>query len=316
MSIADAPTSFGYPVFLRIFLPGFVTSCLTMYIGIPAAYYYNINLNIFIKLISLTLTERLIILAIFGFLLGMLIYLLDFYIYQFLEGIRFWYQPIWVSVRERALNSYNDLIKDIDKKKSLKITTEDRKSKLVLENQIRNLSGKIRAFPVNKSDIEATNLGNILKEYETYPEEQYGMKLNIFWSRLLLILPEETKKELDLRGAEADLTVYLTFIFLIFSPIAGIRSFQLWGIIPALFVFFILLAITKIIFYELSLRSHLSYGKYVKAVFYIYRIDLSNKLNLPIHLCPDKQERAIWKEYGQFLDEYVMPENVLKKKIK
>ncbi len=317
MSLEDVSTSFGYAVFIRVFLPGFVTVGFIIYLAIPLIESYNIDLPILGQLINLPLIEKLLTMTLLGFLIGSIIESADLYIYQLLEGIRFWPNPIWRRFHDSAVENYEDIIKSIEDIEIQMKSPLCSRQKLELYNQECNLSERLKTYPVTKANIEATDLGNILKEYETYPKEQYGMDLNIFWSRLFLFVPEEIKNELDIRGAKADFSIYLTFIFLIFNPIVGFRSYQLWGTLPALIALIVWWFITSKFLYKLALRSHLSYGRYVKAVFDIYRIDLANKLNLPTYLCPNEGERVIWKDYGEFLEEYTSQRNlILQRRIK
>ena len=96
----------------------------------------------------------------------------------------------------------------------------------------------MREFPFNSELNQVyprtpTRLGNVITEYESYSEEQYGMNFHVFWSRIWHILPKSCKDDLDIRGAKADSAVYLLSIWIIFFPFIGYSAYGLIGIIPS-----------------------------------------------------------------------------------
>jgi hypothetical protein len=198
-------------------------------------------------------------------------------------------------------------MQEIKSKKELRRSISEEKELRKINNQIRNLSGKLRRYPYREESIEATALGNIIAEYETYPEVQYGMNFKIYWSRLRFFMPEEIKNEMDSRSAKADFIVYTTFIFLIFLPIVTVSAYAFFGLFFATIISVFWIIITYNILYKLSINAHDNYSGYIKSVFDIYRIDIAGKLGLPLSICPNDDERGIWNEYSIFLEDYDDP---------
>jgi len=137
-----------------------------------------------------------------------------------------------------------------------------------------------------------------------YPEEQYGMNYNIYWTMLRYLLPDEIKNELDSRSAKADFIVYLTFIFLIFWPIVTVSAYTFFGSTIAIITFVFWIIITYQVLYKLAINAHNYHSRYVKTVFDLYRIDLAKKLGLPLSICPNDDEKSIWNKYSFFLEDY------------
>ena len=289
MAIADVPTSFGSSFFIKTFLPGFVASILGSYAVMPiiACSFWA----------SLTVASKLILWTISAMVIGMMITSLDLYIYQFFEGIRFWPKPIrrWKYKRilrhfkkiDNKLKDVGDRIGEIRKKKEQ--TNEDKEELQELYYKSSELWAEVRKFPYNpdkgfysrRYPDEATIFGNVLAEYEGYSEKQYGIHMMVFWPHLWFILPEELKEDLDLRGAKVDFLVYFAFIFLIYIFIGGLGFFvqqkplvAIISILVSLFLWFF--------FYRISIQAHKSYGRYIKAIFDIYRVDLAKKLKAGI----------------------------------
>jgi hypothetical protein len=308
MAIADVPTSFGSSFFIKTFLPGFVASILFSYAAIP------IILGSF--WVSLAIEIKLLFWIISGAVVGMVITSLDLYIYQFFEGISFWPKTIWNWKYERILRCFgkidNDLknvearIKDIGKKKEQ--TEKDKKELLELNYESSKLWAEVREYPYDPDEKffskrhpeEANRLGNVLAEYESYSEKQYGMHMMVFWQHLWFILPKELKEDLDLRGAKVDFLVYLSFIFFIYIFIGGLGFFvqqkplvAIISILVSLFLWFF--------FYRISIQTHKSYGRYIKAVFDLYRFDLAEKMKIEIS---SDTERKNWRKYQKHLLDY------------
>ena len=314
MAIADVPTSLGSSFFIKTFLPGFVASILYSYAAMPiiAGSFW----------LSLTLASKLILWTISAMVIGMMITSLDLYIYQFFEGIRFWPKPIrrWKYKRilrhfkkiDNKLKDVGDRIGEIRKKKEQ--TNEDKEELQELYYKSSELWAEVRKFPYNpdkgfysrRYPDEATIFGNVLAEYEGYSEKQYGIHMMVFWPHLWFILPEELKEDLDLRGAKVDFLVYFAFIFLIYIFIGGLGFFvqqkplvAIISILVSLFLWFF--------FYRISIQAHKSYGRYIKAIFDIYRVDLAKKLKAGIvitNLIPNDAERKSWRKYQKYLLDY------------
>lgn len=290
------------------------------------------------------LLDKLASVTITGILIGLVLTSLDLYIYQFFEGIRFWPEPIWWYMYRRELGTYKKLDSNLEQKvnelesKSKEFpekTTDIEKTKIEeeiikLNMEIKNISTKMREYPYDPEEkfrskrhpVECTNLGNIIAEYESYPKEQYGMDFGVFWYHMWLILPKEIRDEIDISAAKSDFLVYLSFIFLIAPLLITIKVFFikdtiyvavrdfihfdhfLLNVLSFLVLMVIFSLLISYLFYRISILAHKSYGRYIKSLFDIYRIDLSKKAGIAIPLCPNKDEREIWAEYGKFLEDY------------
>ena len=66
------------------------------------------------------------------------------------------------------------------------------------------LDSKLAWLPDKKPDLMPTTLGNILRTSELYAAHRYGMAANLFWPRLWLHLPAETRTELETGRSRLD----------------------------------------------------------------------------------------------------------------
>lgn len=161
-----------------------------------------------------------------------------------------------------------------------------------------------------------TEFGNIMAEYELYSRNQYEMHMMVFWQHIWLIMPKELREDLDMRSAKADFNVYISFILLTFAFV-GTSAFIyqqdswckiLYWYIPLKALISAALSILGwYIFYKLSVSEHKTYGRYVKAIFDIYRFELAKKMNIVISDFPEI-EKETWKQWKNFLLDYKIPE--------
>jgi hypothetical protein len=311
MALGDIPTGIGFPTVIRIILPGIISSILLTYIVDPC---YS----------SSSLTNTFSFWIVTGIIIGMILWSIDLYIYQFFEGIRFWRRDIWWWQYRRILNYRRKLYNNITTKISAITLSENKEEIKNLSINIKSLSDRLREYPNDPQNIEATRLGNVLADYETYSSEQYGMSFNVFWGRIWLILPQELRDEIKLRSAEADFPVYISFIFFLGSFLVGLRLISLKNDVYMLInqtfrlsgmgQFFAFLGIVLIavciflcisrIFYIISISAHKKYGKYVKSIIDIYRIEYAKKIGINSSIIPTEGEKKKWADYGKFLQDY------------
>lgn len=319
----DAPTRVGSSFFIKTFLPGFVASILYSYAVMPI-----IASPVWASYITLTMEGKLIIWIISGVLVGMTITLSDIYIYQFFEGIllpeiiRQWkYKRIRKYFEKIDSELKNvETITEMEKKKE----KSDEKELLELNYKASELWGKVREFPYDPDEKffskrrpeEATMLGNVLAEYEGYSKKQYSVNMMVFWQHLWFILPKRLQEDLDLRGAKADFPVYLSFIFFGYIFIGGLGFYfqrTTWDILAYDTPLWVIICFISIIlcslFYRISVKVHKSYGRYIKALFDLYRVDLARKLKIDSdELIPDDTERKNWRKYRKYLLDYEKPD--------
>ncbi|NYT01782.1 MAG: hypothetical protein GKC10_03360 [Methanosarcinales archaeon] len=323
MSLSNLPTSFGPSFFIRTFMPGFMASTLYSYALMPAFRPEWLG--------QTSIENKLLTWIVFAVVFGMTLSALDVQIYQLYEGLRFWPPRIWRWKHQRTLRHFkgyeDDLLRlkqGIEELSSKEGQDENELCQMVCRQS--HLSSRIREFPYNPDEAgysrrypqEATRFGNVLCEYEQYPEVQYGMHMMVFWHHLWLILPKEAREDLDLRGAEVDSLVYLSFIFFSYALIGGAgfhhqniltvtflgRELVLGGVLSALLSIFL-----GWLFYQVSISSLKSYGRYVKSAFDLYRFDLASRMGIKTsgRLVADEAEIESWRTLRRYLLDYRRP---------
>ena len=331
MGIADIPTKFGPDLLIRTVLPGLIA-----FIIFFEPVIYPLIHNFWDALGSFE--DKLLVLLLGGFAIGLIFMFCDLYVYQLLEGLRFWPEFLWKWKYERMQRYFQNLDEELKNLIRQKREESAELSPTELERlslKISKLSAKVREFPpdfdkrnfTKRYPKRPTRFGNVLHEYENYSENRYGIHMMVFGNHLSQILSPETKKELELGSAIADLCVYLCFISLLYvflGPVALLFQKSSWiavsnRMIPARSFLYLLFSILVFRFlYELSITRHKRYGRFVKSIFDIYRKDLADKLGIEIngtHYTSRKEleeEKALWKQYQDYYLDY----KFLKKKSK
>ncbi|MCX9011466.1 MAG: hypothetical protein OIN66_10130 [Candidatus Methanoperedens sp.] len=331
MGLTDIPTSFGSSFFIRIFFPASIATALY------SLAFYGVLKGLF--WFGLSFENKILVLLIISLVIGILLSICDIYIYQLYEGIWGWPNFLKKIFYNRQIKKFktldNELETTYDKisnlEKNLKNLNNSEKEKAnvelwLLNRRLCQLSAELRKFPYNpdynsycqRYPEKPTEFGNVIAEYELYSQKQYGMDMMVFWQHLWLILPKESKDDLDLRSARADFNVYMSVLLLLFLPIGTIGFwfqpntwYQIfyWNIPVAAIISFLISLLGWFAFYRISISEHKAYGRYIKAVFDLYRFDLAKKLDIKISIFPEI-EKNLWEKQTDYFLDYTLPENI------
>jgi len=165
----------------------------------------------------------------------------------------------------------------------------------------RELKSKYRNnFPPRKEYLLGTEFGNVIRSFELYPMEMYGIDSIAIWDRITCLVPKEHIDYLGDAKASVDFAInifYLVTIVLIEYIILVIitrcisQAICLWWI-PILAMILVFFA------YRSAISSARKWGLAVKSVFDVYRYDLLKKMSINIPKTP-KEEKEIWRELNQ-----------------
>lgn len=154
-----------------------------------------------------------------------------------------------------------------------------------------------------------TRLGNNLRAAEQRPLEKYGLDAVICWSRLWLLLPDSTKKELQ--SARADLNtaarVWLwSLLFILWAFIGAWWAEEGWWTSPLNFIAVCWPAIVGILsavfaYYNWAISAAITYGELIEATFDLYRHLLYDFLRWHLPADPNEERRV-----GQQLTQYLL----------
>lgn len=147
-----------------------------------------------------------------------------------------------------------------------------------------------------------TRFGNIVAEYESYPNIRYGIEPTLFWYRLMFVIPKDVYSTLDDAGAAVECLVFTSAVLLAFAPFYLILSvITSTDLLTHVAGAMIALSLSYFV-YRLSLFPLRIFGEYFKAVFDLYRKDLDASLS-KLRPAPRslEDEARFWKDIRNYL---------------
>jgi hypothetical protein len=155
-------------------------------------------------------------------------------------------------------------------------------------------------YPGRASLILPTQLGNVIRSFEYYPDKEYGMDAIALWPRLVASIDKDYAVSVDDAKTSFDFMLNASFlsgltslaIFLagLANPDALVARMgpTLWVIEIAIFVFF------SYCFYRLSIQRAAAWGGMVKGAFDLYRNKLLSSLGYTRTPGTREEEKRLW----------------------
>jgi hypothetical protein len=290
----ELPKIFDRDFVIAFFLPAVVFALAS--IGLCAGFGLFLPLSSFLRTDVL---QEATALGIAAWLLGVLLLVLNYNIYRFLEGYGK-YNPIRC-LQKRERRRYNRLQRAIIK---LRVEIRDRVASGDEETVLRKLRGsrdellrkRAEEFPSDPEDLLPTAFGNAIRAFEYYPLDMYGVDSILVWVRMLAVIPKDYREMLDASKAQADFWVNLWLLaglFVVEYLLIAVYSVQLrilW--VPLVSVAFAWRASSY------ARSGVIQWGDYVKACFDLFLPELHKKLRLPA-TTNIKDEREVWTKFSQ-----------------
>jgi hypothetical protein len=124
-------------------------------------------------------------------------------------------------------------------------------------------------LPSTADQLLPTRLGNILRATERRPDERYGLDAIICWSRLWLLLPDTTRKDLQAARAELNNAARLWLWSILFS---------IWTVLGAWWAIPIACLTAGVTYYSWILDAATTYADLIDATFDVHRTLLYKSL--------------------------------------
>jgi len=243
---------------------------------------------------------------------------------QFIEGYGLLRKTCFLKKQQRKFDELHDEIKNIEEfldnydelNKDNKITKGQIKgiiSKLktkyksldkleceeiyeIISDKYDQLSKKSRTeYPHKRSYVLPTSFGNVIRAFELYSYQVYGIDAIAVWTRIVQLAASDHKKSIEDAKSQVDFALNLFYIsyFLLIEYIA--MSLFTWTmpakLVPFLLIFFVWA------FYNIAIDSAKAWGEEVKAVFDLYRYNLLEKMG--ISGITKSSEKEKWEEINQ-----------------
>lgn len=150
-------------------------------------------------------------------------------------------------------------------------------------------------FPDREDLVLPTMFGNILRSFEIYPRAMYGIGGVIGWNRLLAVVPDKYRQQIDASKAEMDCWINLMVLSALF--VVEYTSFAIYDGSPRMLWILLLALFLVPLAYWRARSAAIEWGDMMKASFDVFLPELSEKL----HFAPGQgiTERQIWQGFSQ-----------------
>lgn len=140
-------------------------------------------------------------------------------------------------------------------------------------------------FPPWDDLVLPTELGNVIRAFETHPRERYGLEGIAMWPRITSLLSDDERSELD--DVSTDIAFWLNSLTIV--AIAGLLLFaeRLWhrpgGAIATVLVECAVVAVVAglgVWMYRQSISAAIRWGEPVRAAFDMHRLEFYDRLGM------------------------------------
>lgn len=139
-------------------------------------------------------------------------------------------------------------------------------------------------YPSDAEAVLPTELGNVIRSFEDYPQRQYGLEAITLWPRLIAKIDERYAAQIDDAKSSLDFMLNSSLLCgLLAALFAAVRLYYPVGLVetsdwvPAALVLVALLAAAYLL-YQSSIPRAKAWGTMVKGAFDLYRWDLLEAL--------------------------------------
>jgi len=154
-------------------------------------------------------------------------------------------------------------------------------------------------LPDSDGLVLPTRLGNVIRAFERYPTQAYGIDAIVLWPRLVGKLDAAFASTIDEAKTSFDFMLNMSFLCglttLFILAIGVVFPLPLrWAFVSALVLKLLLFLFLTVVFYYFSVNRAHDWGSQVKSAFDLYRFDLLKALGYQQRPLSYQEERALW----------------------
>jgi hypothetical protein len=160
-------------------------------------------------------------------------------------------------------------------------------------------------FPYSAERIRPTRLGNVLTAAEEYAYEMYRLDTVLWWPRLIPLLPDLVRSQIDAALTPLLALLNLSTLFLLLTVVALSSGLYEMNIVLFLGGSLACLAISRLC-YTAAVVQGSDYGQQIRVAFDLYRVEILRQMRLPV---PEnhREEAALWDSLNKWIYYYSPP---------
>ena len=161
-------------------------------------------------------------------------------------------------------------------------------------------------FPRNSTLLKPTRLGNVLVAAEEYPYQLYRLDAVIWWPRLITLLPERLRSQLDTALTPLVSLLNLSMILILVALGGGATTLltdRRWWLGVLVIIGGLALARGC---YLAATNQAMDYGQLIRVAYDLYRHDILKQMHVPT---PENlvEERLLWETLNTMMYYYIPP---------
>lgn len=236
------------------------------------------------------------VLSLFGtWVVAAILVVINFQLTRLLEGYSVW-PPI--PFRGWHLRRFDKKIKPLlEKAEKIESARLQKKEPPKAEPDFpRKLAKAFLNYPRRREWVLPTRFGNIMRAFETYSFEIYGIDAIPNWPRMMMVVPAEAQKKITEGKALLDFFINLIPASLVVLGVYGWFAWNTWSL-PAIWLPVLAAALLLSGWYFMH-GAAIRWGENVKSVFDLYRGALASNLGLKIPNT-SSEERELWRQINR-----------------
>jgi hypothetical protein len=256
---------------------------------------------------------------------GLVLNVLQTPLYRVLEGYLLWPQWAFEKRRQRHVNNkariaerlklirwYQDDMKALregsdgtNRTELDRIRQSAESSEMTRKDQRRSapqralLREELRRYPVDDGQVLPTRLGNAIRRFEEYGWNHYRLDSQSLWSRLISVVPDPVRKQVDTAQIGVDFFVCLLYghIAVAIAAIStiAVEGVDNWTLLAGVIVPLVLVPL----WYRLAVATTDQWAVAVQALVDLGRQPLATALGLVIPTTIE-DERTMWERVSRF----------------
>ena len=232
--------------------------------------------------------------GLFGiWIIGVILMTLNRILIRLLEGYGLLEKTPLLKWQRFRFKRLQKQISDIKKKRNTEKKEQGEVSPDTRKRYIKLLTRRRYNFPSNPGHILATSFGNVIRAFEVYSYEVYGLDSIPVWTRIIAVVPNAYRDILNDVKSRVNFAVNTFYLSIVFS-LEYICYSVATKSTPCIWMPFAGLIVTWTA-YRFSISSAKEWGEYVKSIFDLYRYDLLKQMGLAKPKTWEEERRA-WEE--------------------
>lgn len=165
--------------------------------------------------------------------------------------------------------------------------------------------GRYVSFPQDEGRVRPTRLGNVLTAAEEYAFELYNLDTVLWWPRLVPLLPDTLRSQIDATLTPLFALLNLSTIFMVLCLATLLLGILTFNVVIFCFGGLTYLVLSRMCYVAAVMQAS-DYGQQIRVAFDLYRFSVLKQMRLPVPKT-QAEEAALWDSLNKWIYQYQPP---------